>query len=153
MSVDSKLFVTCKKEDVLSIGRAVEESLNTYVRGKLDEYWKNNTRHKNRIQFLIDKKLKKESHNFTNGISIECMNFDVFVMCFGNGDGGNRSLYMFPTCSDDYNGVADGYKIIFSIGLWGSSEEIMMVVAEAIKEFGEVYYDFNDCDDLGFIKL
>lgn len=40
-----------------------------------------------------------------------------------------------------------------SVGYWGSCDEIMMVVAKAIKEFGDVYYDFNDCDDLDFIKL
>ena len=28
-----------------------------------------------------------------------------------------------------------------------------MVVAKAVAPFGDVYYDFNDCDDQDFVKL
>ena len=29
----------------------------------------------------------------------------------------------------------------------------MLTIADAVKEFGDVYYDFNDCDDKPFVKL
>ena len=153
MSVDSKMFVTCNKDDVINIGNSVTEALNTYVRDKLDNYWKNNTTCSNRMQFLFDKSLEEHSRKFTNGVSVTTYNFDSFVISFGNGDESRRSLFMSPTCSSDYNDVHKGYKVIFSIGYWGSSEEIMEVLSEALKPYGDVYYDFNDCDDEYFIKL
>lgn len=153
MSLDSKMFVTCNKDDVISIGNSVTEVLNTYVRGKLDSYWRYNTTCSNRLQFLFDKSLEEHSRKFTNGVSVITHNFDTFVISFGNGDESRRSLFMFPTCSSDYSDVCEGYKVIFSIGYWGSSEEIMSVLSGALKPYGDVYYDFNDCDDEYFIKL
>ena len=153
MSLDSKMFVTCNKEDVINIGNSVTEALNAYVRGKLDSYWRHNTTCSNRLQFLFDKSLEEHSRKFTNGVSITSHNFDEFNISFGNGDESRRSLFMFTTCSSDYNDVCEGYKVIFSIGYWGSSEKIMSVLSGALKPYGDVYYDFNDCDDKDFIKI
>lgn len=153
MSLDSKMFVTCNKDDVISIGNSVTEALNTYVRDKLDNYWKNNTNAQSRVNFMWSDSYKDQSNKFTNGVSVTSHNFDTFVISFGNGDDCTRNLFMFPTCSSDYSDVYDGYKVIFSIGYWGNSEEIMNVLSEALKPYGYVYYDFNDCDDEDFIKL
>ena len=153
MSVDSKLFVKCNKEDVIAIGISVAEALNKYSRQKLDNYWTNNTDACNRTHFLHNEHYKGQREKFTNGVSITSYNFDMFTFTFGNGDDLLRSLHMFPTCSDDHNDVVEGYKVIFSIGYRGSSEEIMSVLSEALKPYGDAYYDFNDCDDVGFIKL
>lgn len=153
MSVDNKMFVTCNKEDVISVGNSVTEALNTYVRDKLDNYWKNNTDAQSRLNFMWSDSYKDQSNKFTNGVRVTSHNFDTFVISFGNGDDCIRNLFMFPTCSSDYSDIFDGYKVIFSIGHWGSSEEIMNVLSEALKPFGDVYYDFNDCDDKDFIKL
>lgn len=153
MSVDSKMFVTCNKEDVISIGNSVTEALNVYVRDKLDNYWKNNTDAQSRVNFMWGDSYKDQSNKFTNGVSVITHNFDTFVISFGNGDESRRSLFMFPTCSSDYSDVCEGYKVIFSIGYWGSSEEIMSVLSGALKTYGDVYYDFNDCDDKDFIKI
>lgn len=30
---------------------------------------------------------------------------------------------------------------------------IKKIIAEPLKDFGDVYYDFNDCDEKEFIKL
>ena len=153
MSVDSKMFVTCNKEDVINIGNSVTEALNTYVRDKLDNYWKNNTDAKSRLNFMWSDSYKDQSNKFTNGVSVTSHNFDTFVISFGNGDKSRRSLFMIPNCSTDYSDVCEGYKVIFSIGHWGSAEEIMSVISEALKPYGGVYYDYNDCDDKDFIKL
>lgn len=151
--IESKLFVACKKEDVINIGNSVTEALNKYTRSKLDSYWMDNTDAINRAHFLSGKDYKDASKLFTNGVSISSYNFDSFVFILGNGDKNKRILHMFPTCGSDYSGIYEGYKVIFSIGRWGSCDELMMVVADAVKKYGDVYYDYNDCDDLGFIKL
>ena len=153
MSIDSMMFVTCNKEDVISIGNSVTKALNTYVRDKLDSYWRYNTDAQSMVNFMWSDSYKDQSNKFTNGVSVITDNFDTFVISFGNGDDSRRSLFMFPTCSSDYSDVREGYKVIFSIGHWGSAEEIMSVLSEALKPYGDVYYDFNDCDDEDFIKL
>ena len=153
MSRDSRLVLSCNKEDTIKIGNAVSKALSEHARNKLDDYWKNNTDAYNRIHFLVGDKYKDQSYKFSNGVSISSHDFETFVMLFGNGDDIKRSLYMSTTCSSDHEDIEGDYKIVFSIGYWGNSDEIMMVVAEAIKEFGDAYYDYNDCDYLGFIKL
>lgn len=153
MSRDSKLVLSCNKEDTLNIGNSVSEALSEYARNKLDDYWKNNSDAESRLNFIWSDSYKDQNHKFSNGASISSHDFETFVFLFGNGDEQKRSLFMFTTCSSDHEGIEGDYKIVFSIGYWGNSDEIMMVVAEAIKEFGDAYYDYNDCDDLGFIKL
>lgn len=108
---------------------------------------------KNRFADLVRKDLKDESNKYSNGVSISSYNFEIFTFTFGSGDIHRRSLHMFPTCSQDHDDITEAYKVIFSIGYWGKYDEIMLIVADAVKEFGDVYYDFNDCDDLDFVKL
>lgn len=153
MSRDSKLVLSCNKEDALNIGNSVSKALSEYARNKLDGYWKNNTNAESRVNFMWSDSYKDQNYKFSNGVTVTAHDFDTFWFIFGNGDEQKRSLFMFTTCSSDHEDIEGDYKIVFSIGYWGNSEEILMVVSEAIKEFGDVYYDFNDCDDLGFIKL
>ena len=153
MSIDSKLFISCNKEDTLSIGNSVSKAFSEYARTKLDDYWKNNTDAQSRVNFMWSDSYKDQNYKFTNGVSISTHDFESFRFVFGCGDEQKRSLSMFTTCSSDHEDIQGDYKVIFSIGYWGSYDEILMVVAESVKEFGDVYYDFNDCDDLDFIKL
>ena len=153
MGLDSRVVLACNKEDVLSIGKSVTKALDGYSRDKLDDFWQNNTDACNRIQFLHNYSYKEHSVKYTNGISISSYDFESFIFVFGNGDDLKRSLYMFTTCSSDHEDIEGDYKVVFSLGYWGSSNEVMKVVIDAVKQYGEVYYDYNDCDDLGFIKL
>tara|TARA_Y100001956_G_scaffold4944_1_gene4465 strand:- start:22369 stop:22836 length:468 start_codon:yes stop_codon:yes gene_type:complete len=153
MSVDSKLFVTCGKDKLTEVMNSVIDSLNVYQRTKLDNYWQNNTDAVNRIHFLRDEDYREQSKTYTNGVRGDFYNFDVLSLTFGNGDENLRMLQVFPDCSCDYDDIYEGDKIIFSIGCWGMYDEIMKVVAKAVAPFGDVYYDFNDCDDKDFIKL
>lgn len=153
MSVDSKLFVVCDKTDIISVGNSVADALDKYSRLELDNYWQNNTDAHNRIQFLCSPKYADMNCKFSNGVSITSHDFNTFIFNFGSGDNLKRSLFMFISNTDDYNDIHHGYKIIFSIGLWGKSNDIMKVIADSISNFGAVYYDYNDCDDTGFIKL
>lgn len=153
MSIDSKLVLSCNKEDTLNIGKSVSKALGKYAGDKLNDFWQNNTDACNLVHFLHNDSYKEHSDKYTNGVTVTAHDFNTFWFVFGSGDDIKRSLFMFTTCSSDHEDIEGDYKIVFSIGYWGNSEEILMVVAEAIKEFGNVYYDYNDCDDLGFIKI
>ena len=152
MSVDAKLFVTCGKDKLFDVMESVIEHMNIYVRAELDHYCKNHTDASSRFHFLLNKDYFEQSKNFTNGVRIGCHDFRCICIDFGNGDG-RRSLRVFPDCSCDYLDIYDGDKIIFSIGHWGNCDAIMQVVALAVKEFGDVYYDHNDCDEHDFVKM
>jgi hypothetical protein len=155
MGLDSKLFVATKKENILHVMPKVIEGLNTYIRAELDAYLEEKG-FSNRMQFMFrdkESELNKGLKDFSNGIS-ECTTYDFRSWNINfKIQGENRSLFVTHTCSNDYKEVYDGDKIIFSLGYWGLSDEIMKVVAESLKEFGDVYYDFNDCDDEDFVKL
>lgn len=153
MSRNSRLVLSCNKEDTLNIGNSVSKALEKYSRDKLNDFWQNNTDACNLVHFLHNDSYKEHNDKYTNGVTVTAHDFDTFWFIFGNGDNMKRSLFMFTTCSSDHEDIEGDYKIVFSIGYWGSSDEIMMVVAEAIRQYGDAYYDFNDCDDLGFIKL
>ena len=43
--------------------------------------------------------------------------------------------------------------IWLSLGNWGSSEEIMMLVLKSLSELGDTYIDYNDSDDIDFVKV
>lgn len=150
MSRDSRLVLSCNKEDTLNIGNSVSKALGEYARDKLNDFWQNNTDACNLMHFLHNASYKEHSDRYTNGVTVTAHDFDTFWFVFGNGDEQKRSLFMFTTCSSDHEDIEGDYKVVFSIGYWGNSAEIMMVVAGALEEFGDVYYD---CDDLGFIKL
>ncbi|AUR86416.1 hypothetical protein NVP1084O_209 [Vibrio phage 1.084.O._10N.261.49.F5] len=156
MGVDAKLFVTCGQDKSVEVGKSVANALDFWVRDKVDTYWKENTDCVNRMQFLFKERQKTESSDFkfTNGIKdIDTRDFESYRLHFGCGDENLRMLWMHTRCSCDYSDTYEGEKVIFSIGHWGMCDEIMKVVAEAVKPFGDVYYDHNDCDDEDFVKL
>lgn len=153
MSRDSRLVLSCNKEDTLNIGNSVTKALEKYSRDKLNDFWQNNTDACNLMHFLHNDSYKEHSERYTNGVTVTAHDFDTFWFVFGNGDNMKRSLFMFTTCSSDHEDIEGDYKIVFSIGYWGNADEIMMVVVEAVRQYGDVYYDYNDCDDDGFIKL
>jgi hypothetical protein len=153
MSVASTVFVACKKEQVLEIGKAVVDSLSEFAIKKTDEYWEKHTDAFNRMHFLHADKFKNHGLQFSNGCVVDSYNFETFSFSFGCGDSLKRSVSMFTQCSTDYSEVFEGHKVIFHVSCWGMYDEIMKLIAETVKPYGDVYYDFNDCDDEDFIKL
>lgn len=149
MGVDAKLFVTCGKDKMYEVGQKVINAINIWQRSELDKHIEEDGRYMNRMHFLCNK--KEHQQEWSNGCSIYAHNFDCISFDFKCGE--SRSLKMFVDCSCDYSDTYDGDKITFSLGCWGRSDEIMKVVAEAVAEFGDVYYDNNDCDDEDFVKL
>lgn len=92
----------------------------------------------------------EEGKEWTNGVYVGTYYFKSFDLTFGIGE--KRVLFITYAHSCDYSEIYEGDKIIFSLGCWGMSEEIMMVVAESVKEFGDVYYVHNNCSE-DFRKL
>lgn len=148
MSVDAKLFVTCGKDRMFDIIGAVVKQLNIYSRAKLDSYIEDSGL-MNRIQY----KGKEHDKKYSNGCRFNGHNPEVISFIFGSGDLNFRRLGMFCDCSLDYTDSYKGAKVIFSIGHWGACDEIMQELITALKPFGDVYYDHNDCDDEGFVKV
>ncbi len=153
MSVDAKLFVTCGKDRLFDVMQSVVEHLNIYVRAELDYYIQKNTDAMNRLHFMWSKDYVEQSKNFTNGVRINSSDFQIIHIDFGDGESSHRSLGVFPDCSCDYSDTHKGDKITFSIGHWGNCDQILQVVALAVAEFGDVYYDHNDCDEHDFVKM
>jgi len=149
MGVDTKLFVGTESRNIVEVMPKVIDSLNKWQREHFDRYWKEQGFDR-RVEFLFrDKKKDTELglKDYTNGIrSTETYDFSSFNIYFTIA-GHNRRLFVIHTCGGDYKELYEGEKIIFSIGCWGMSKEIMMVVAEAVKEFGDVYFVHNDCED------
>lgn len=153
MSVDAKLFVVVDKDKVLDVIDAVVDGLNSWVRKELDSYWKEHTSATSRFNFLFDGKYKDEDVKFTNTVKIAAYDMEMLTLRFGCGDTSFRMLSVFPRDFNDYSDIIDGNKLVFSIGNWGKYNEIMRIVAIACETFGDVYYDHNDCDDEGFVKI
>lgn len=153
MSVDAKLFVTCGKDKLFEVVNAVVAQLNVWVRSECDTYWKTHTDAVSRMHFLHNEDYVPQSRMFTSGVRISAYDMKMLAIHFGCGDVGHRTLGIFPDCDSDYHDTYTGDKIIFSLGCGGKSNEIMQQVALAVAEFGDVYYDRNDCDDEDFVLI
>lgn len=153
MGVDTTMFITSKKESILEIMPIVLDKLNEWIRNELDNY-ADTKGFDNRMQFLFrdkDSPLNKGLKDFTNGVSkTDTYDFRSFNTCFTI-SGESRQLFITHSCSNDYKDIYEGEKIIFSLGCWGLSHEIMMVIADSIKDKGNIYYCENDCE--GDFKL
>jgi len=149
MGVNTQLFVTANKSDMFDLMPKLIRDINEWQRHELHSYadMKGFDRP---IQFILRDKtnpLNEGVKDFTNGISsITTHDFGSFTMNF-TVYGQKRNLFITHDCSCDHEDVYDGDKIIFSLGYWGMSHEIMMVVADSVKEFGDLYYVKDDCSD------
>jgi len=57
----------------------------------------------------------------------------------------NRILGVYFDCDCDYKEYGDS-KIIWNVTKWGMAEEIILAVCKAMKQYGQVFYEANDCD-------
>jgi hypothetical protein len=141
MGVSTKLFVTGNTNRFLDIMPKVTAAVSKYVMAELEAEMNKVGGYNNIHHFVSENK-----DNWSKGVyPIEVSSsWDVFSLYFKL-HGENRRLAALPTCSRDYEYVYKGNKIIFDLSQWGLCHEIMMVVAEAVKEYGRVFYIDNDC--------
>jgi len=141
MSVSHKVFV--ESSDIKSVAQSVTKALNEYVRAELDKTVEK-SEFENRFHYTIN------NDDFTNGIrSAETYDFESFRFFF-TVHGEVRMLWMHTYCSCDVRDYTDNNVIIFSLDHWGLHKQIMNVVIEALKPFGNVWQDEDDCDDSGY---
>jgi hypothetical protein len=67
-----------------------------------------------------------------------------FRVHFLDGDE-KRMLYVWFDCDCDMKDIHDGQKIIFSLGCWGKSDEIIKGILARLKHLGKIYYVYNNC--------
>lgn len=151
MGVDTKIFVVADESKLLAAVGSVNKHLDVFIRGRLDSFVKDKG-YVNRFNAVIN---AKDDHNvyFSNGVRQTFVNFmwddPLFQICFGCGDNNERMIHCSQN-SCDYKEVAEGNKVIFSCGCWGSNEEIAKILCKSLASFGDVYYDLNDCDNVDF---
>ena len=146
MSVDTKCFVMANKESMMSFMPKIIDVLSEYHSKKKKEFMVNN----NYEHFF---QIPQEERVFWQSPEVKTYHFEHFSVYFGLGKNNVRNLSICHNCSCDYTDVCEGDKIIFSLGNWGESKEIMVLLIPVLKEYGKVFYDFNDCDDEGFIEM
>ena len=144
MSVNAKLFVATSASNLQPIMVKVIEVLNVFNRSELDKEVERRGLN-NRMQLTM------KDNTWSNGVDVQTYNFNYFNIHFGIGE--NRRIFVTNICNSDYKRIYDGEKIIFDLNVWGKYDEIMKVIAEPLKEFGRVFYDFNDCDEFDFVEL
>ncbi len=124
MSCDTKGFIATDNKDIWE----VREKINNFLKTR---YSKKELSWLNQIASVgATFELSSSSRYFTV----------VFV------DGQDvRQLFVFFDCDSDYDYVKQGPKIIFNLGCWGKSDELMLGILSQFE--GEKYYRYNDCDD------
>lgn len=151
MSVDSNVFVIAVKSDAMQIGQTVYNTIQRWQREQLDQHAE--SLGMTRLEFLFDKKENTTVDGrpkWSNGAQLHASSFDCFQIVFTL-SGEERTLWYFVDCSSDTDEITKEHTLIFSLGHWGSSERIMQVIIQALKPFGPVYYDHNDCDDEDYV--
>jgi len=147
MSVDTECFVIT--DDWKKACQTAEKALSAYVRGELDKKAHNIAAQ--RLEYLIIFKGDKE---FTNGCKVYCSNsFDTFYINF-KVHTEDRSVFVFvEESSHDLKDYTDKPVVRFSVGKWGSSDKIMEVLTESLKDLGDVWYLEDDSVSDEYVKV
>ena len=125
MSVDTNMFVATEEKNPFVIEKAVLTA------------FKNEFTFTNIINRAVAGVKRYQSRSYVDS--------KMLIISF-EFNGESRGLHIFFNCDNDGKDIYEGSKIIFSLGSWGSSEEIMFAIAKEIKKLGNVYYTKNDCD-------
>lgn len=145
MSVDTKVFVMVNDSEKLKLIQQVTKEVNNFLRNAYHGMLKG----KGEDHSFRSVREYKDSYSFQSQVSTrDCKTFTLIFNVFSE----SRMLWMNTICDCDYHEVGEdfnkdttGSKVIFSLGHWGHHKEIMQVVIDSIKEFGDTYYIENDC--------
>ncbi len=116
MGCDTKGFIATNNKDVWE----VREKINNFLKTRYS---------------------KKES-SWLNQIASVGATFELsdgyFTVVFVDGED-VRQLFVFFNCDCDYSSVKQGSKIIFNLGCWGKSDELILGILAQFE--GEKYYN------------
>lgn len=144
MKNSSNVFVVDAGLKATEIGNKVYKALSALVQ-KYAKKVVEDAGCRNFIEYNNNKDIKDPWEKLSCVVDIHSPDFQHFIFKFSY-DGKTRCLHMYTHCGFDYKEVNESDdKIIFSLGHWGSDEEIINLIAETIKDYGHTYKIINDC--------
>jgi hypothetical protein len=142
MGINTKAFVTATPTKILELMPKLITDINKWQRDLLDKVVVE-SKYDNRIQYLSNEGKDLWSNGISSITTSYFHSFSIYFKVYGE----SRRLFVTHTCSGDYEDTYKGDKIIFDLGCWGRSEEIMKMVGKSVSQFGRVFYVYNDCED------
>lgn len=152
MGVDAKLIVVCKEEEKMKVMEKILLSVGELV-----------TVSRSLSRFDVNSWSYKETLTTGDGVysstaAMSTHNFRTFTIKFGIGDKYERQAFVHTTCERDVEDILGTYKephaaVLFSVGCWGQSELILNFVAQELCKSYDVYVDYNDSDDVDYVKF
>ena len=151
MGVDAKLVVVCKEEEKMKVMEkillAVEQCACLELRSKALS-----------CNLLLQDILSLKDEVYTRYTEMSTYNFRTFTIKFGIGDKYERQAFVHTTCECDVEDILGTYKephaaVLFSVGCWGQSELILNFVAQELCKSYDVYVDYNDSDDVDYVRF
>lgn len=126
MSVSTSGFVLTETKDVFAILSIIEDNLIQLVK-----------------KYSLGDVLFRDS---TSKLPvIECRPDGKFFSIRFKVNNESRILMVHFDCDCDYKEYGNS-KIIWSVNYWGLAEEIILSICEAMKPYGQVFYEANDYD-------
>lgn len=145
MGVDTKVFVMVDDSEKLKALSILTERVNQFLCTKFKEYCSSVG------DLEVFQAVRAYKDEYSTSVDIQTRNMKTFLFVF-NVFEESRMLWVNSECDCDYHEVGEefntdttGAKIICSLGHWGHHKEIMQVVVDTLKEFGDTYYIENDC--------
>lgn len=126
MGISTTGFVLTENKDVFAVLSTIEDTLIELVK-----------KYSTGEVIFLDKTNKFPRIGCSP--SMEYFTFDFKV---NNED---RMMFVHFGCDCDYKEYG-GSKIIWNVNYWGMAEEIILTVCKAMKQYGGVFYEANDCD-------
>lgn len=133
MGCDTKGFVMTKEKDVFKVSNNIRNTIEQMI---LKESGKENL-------------FQAHQTDGFSSIDLELANTSDMLIVNFEFKGEKRNLHIHFDCDSDGKdcGYADGSKLILSLGMWGSSVQLMRGTLEGLKIFGKCYLIENDCSD------
>ncbi len=131
--------ITIPKSDFMQAVNSTIDHLNVWVRNQLDDYWKSNG-YDSRLDYLWSPDNKGL---FDNMVKVSCYNLNTLSIGIMCGElGANYITLHTKNTSDD-----SGLELVFSVEKFSKSDDVLNVVKNACKSFGEVYYVVKESDE------
>ena len=152
MGLYARLFVKIEEDKkFLGIQKAME-AVNEFYLKKFNEALECSP-YENRVQFNLESK-DEDGRYLWSRPQLSSYDGEVFLLCFKiNGE--SKTLYIMTNIKDEHQRIIGNHPALwFSQGGTNRlTDELMKVIATPLKKLGDVYYDFNDCDEKDFIKI
>lgn len=126
MGISTTGFVLTEKKDVFEVLRTIETTLTELVR-----------------KYAKDPILFQDKTSIVPQIRSIPITRSFYIDFKVNDE--QRMLSVHFDCDCDYREYR-GSKIIWSVNYWGMAEEIILGICKAMKQYGQVFYEANDCD-------